>query len=1028
MKILCVRIKNINSLKGDWEVKFNEAPIVNSGLFAITGPTGSGKTTLLDAITLALYGNTARIKEVSKGVIGFTGGIITRFCTEAMAEVEFEVKGKKYKSNWSVKLTKDGNVNYNPTMRLSDMDEGLDITNKKTETVKMVEKLIGLNQSQFLQSVLLSQGRFREFLDADPDNRAVLLEKITGAHIYRQMGKLVYREYSDLQQQRNSIEDSLSSTASLSQQEKTKLQNTLLSLEARLLELNPLLIQLTNLAADWKLISDLKMRYSENAEKKNLCFKNWDDFQFDLNRVLRHEKALVFLPDLQVINSQGENLNKLVNSEKKLVLDVELNITNKHAIEKAISQKIPEGRLESFLSDSSSYLNQLQLLKTELQLARQKKENDRKKIDEKIAFAIQKKLVVEVYDNLNSIEQIKELKERNLVSINQFTETKDYSLDKIILDFKKKQEFRIEILPKLFSQLRLIDDLSEKLEFAIKEIKEDEKFIIQSNENKARAIHASEKLNLQIEVLDKELKFLNAKLELDAYKHHLHEGGTCPLCLQLIHKVEESHDEDLKKVLAEKDQLLLNLEKINKDILKTSIEIDSKRAKIISNQASISDWEKLYSSAKLELQTKLDSHQLPSVMNIELLEKLEEDVKYQSNLLEKQIQLMHESELLDELIALHTDLYGSENDFTTKKILFSEYANDESSIDKLILLEKSYSSENNKLEINKKLLSDCQSEIALLRETLLKLEEAFNNKLVGHDFSSIDELKTVILSESEYNSLLKTKKQLEEEKIRLITVEKECSTQLFVLEEKLKNSPQEIEVIAQLNSFNLEKDTLLIQKGALTRLLLEDDEKIKLNLSKKKLLDEINSKLQLYSILNKDIGDSDGDKFSRIVQRFTLRKLIAMANTRLSGLMDRYILCVEEQTITNDSLKSNKAADDKKLDQLMVIDKYMGDTKRGVITLSGGESFLISLALALALSDLASGNIKIDTLFIDEGFGTLDPETLDLAISTLEKLQQEGGKTIGIISHVESLKERISCQVILSKDKSGYSNLRVCNL
>jgi exonuclease SbcC len=105
----------------------------------------------------------------------------------------------------------------------------------------------------------------------------------------------------------------------------------------------------------------------------------------------------------------------------------------------------------------------------------------------------------------------------------------------------------------------------------------------------------------------------------------------------------------------------------------------------------------------------------------------------------------------------------------------------------------------------------------------------------------------------------------------------------------------------------------------------------------------------------------------------------------------------------------------------------MGSSLRHVSTLSGGETFLLSMSLALGLSDLASRNIRIDSLFIDEGFGTLDPETLDQAISTLEKLQSSSQKMIGIISHVDALKERIQTQIQLIPNSNGISRLEIVN-
>jgi exonuclease SbcC len=112
-------------------------------------------------------------------------------------------------------------------------------------------------------------------------------------------------------------------------------------------------------------------------------------------------------------------------------------------------------------------------------------------------------------------------------------------------------------------------------------------------------------------------------------------------------------------------------------------------------------------------------------------------------------------------------------------------------------------------------------------------------------------------------------------------------------------------------------------------------------------------------------------------------------------------------------------------DDLRVEDAYMGNEVRTIRTLSGGETFVLSLALALGLSDLASRDIRIDSLFVDEGFGSLDPDTLEEALSTLEQLQTESNKTVGIISHVESLKERIYTQIRLTKSNSGFSTLSI---
>ena len=182
-----------------------------------------------------------------------------------------------------------------------------------------------------------------------------------------------------------------------------------------------------------------------------------------------------------------------------------------------------------------------------------------------------------------------------------------------------------------------------------------------------------------------------------------------------------------------------------------------------------------------------------------------------------------------------------------------------------------------------------------------------------------------------------------------------------------------------------------------------------------KLLDELTkaeAEAMPWRELNRLIGSAKGDEFSRFAQSLTLSHLIGLANRRLSDLSDRYLL-----------LKPREGQDD-----LYVVDQYQGGAERTVASLSGGETFTLSLGLALALSDLASQNVQIDSLFIDEGFGTLDPESLDMAIVMLEKLQQETRKTIGIISHRHEIKERISVQIQVGKGNDGNSKISIVEL
>jgi len=180
---------------------------------------------------------------------------------------------------------------------------------------------------------------------------------------------------------------------------------------------------------------------------------------------------------------------------------------------------------------------------------------------------------------------------------------------------------------------------------------------------------------------------------------------------------------------------------------------------------------------------------------------------------------------------------------------------------------------------------------------------------------------------------------------------------------------------------------------------------------KKQTHDSIVGNGYKWLLLDKHIGDAKGKRFSSFAQQLTLSHLVSLANNRLRNLNKRFLLKAPDMETSND--------------ELLIIDREMGDETRSVKTLSGGESFIISLALSLGLSDLAAKNIQIESMFIDEGFGTLDPESLDQILDVLENLQASDAKTIGVISHVDALKERITTQIRLKPTGQGYSELSI---
>ena len=315
--------------------------------------------------------------------------------------------------------------------------------------------------------------------------------------------------------------------------------------------------------------------------------------------------------------------------------------------------------------------------------------------------------------------------------------------------------------------------------------------------------------------------------------------------------------------------------------------------------------------------------------------------------------------------------------------------------EQLVLLQNAASAEQKRFEVIEKALNVlCQE-----RSQLLKGKSA-------------DEAEAAVAKrEKELNlALEKARKEVEAVHNRLSGLQgemKQITLAIGELQEQYKKigSPEQLpEIIKKQQEENLNTERALSTMEA--RLLQQAKNKLTVEQIAKELAEK-QTIAERWAKLNKLIGSADGAKFKVIAQSYTLNLLLLHANKHLSYLSKRYKLQQVPDTLA-----------------LQVIDCDMCDEIRTVYSLSGGESFLISLALALGLSSLSSNNLKVESLFIDEGFGSLDAESLRTAMEALEQLQMQGRK-IGVISHVQEMSERISVQVQVHKKVNGKSVLTV---
>ena len=300
-------------------------------------------------------------------------------------------------------------------------------------------------------------------------------------------------------------------------------------------------------------------------------------------------------------------------------------------------------------------------------------------------------------------------------------------------------------------------------------------------------------------------------------------------------------------------------------------------------------------------------------------------------------------------------------------------------------------------------------EIKKEEESLRVQNTKLKGKIEASPFEDLQTLRDLFSDLENKESYVQRKKKLEEDKIRLLTLQQKFNKDWEELEaDKTFDSDQE-DALSLHKDLAFNKDEKLKKVGEIKQRFRLDLEIKERNSSVYAELVSQDAELNKWSRLLNLIGGSS-HAFNTYVQRLTLQNLIALANFHLAKLNRRYSLVMNEKYKAGEELN------------FLLIDHFQTEEKRSVDTCSGGEKFLISLSLALGLSDLASKNVSIDSLFIDEGFGTLDNNTLEVVISTLETLQSQG-KMIGIISHVENLKERIPTQIQVNKKSSGVSEV-----
>ncbi|MBP2134148.1 exonuclease SbcC [Methanomicrobium sp. W14] len=334
MKILKLRFSNLNSLYGEWSVDFTLPEYTNDGIFAITGPTGAGKSTILDAVCLALYGQTPRLGKISQG----SNEIMSRKTGECFSEVIFGSAKGRFRCHWSQKRSyskPDGNLQI-PKHEISDADSGKILETSRNTVLKRIEDLTGMNFERFTRSVMLAQGDFAVFLNADPADRSPILEQITGTEIYSRISVKVHEKTREEKEKLSVLNAQAGAVTLISDEEKKGLLKEKEEKRKRAEELSTTLNRLSGYLL-W--ISGMDKTREEIAgleEKRASVLKKEMNFSGNLKRLEKAKSALKADGSYRDYKSTKELYERNKSEYEGLAIEIEnagtelAEITKKH--------------------------------------------------------------------------------------------------------------------------------------------------------------------------------------------------------------------------------------------------------------------------------------------------------------------------------------------------------------------------------------------------------------------------------------------------------------------------------------------------------------------------------------------------------------------------------------------------------------------------------------------------------------------------------------------------------------------------
>lgn len=1015
------------------------------GLFLITGTTGAGKTTIFDAICFALFGETSGSSRNGEMLRSNFAKPLTR----TYVELDFEHRGKSYHiirttSNEVAKKRGTGSKIEGASAELT----GDDITTPLTKTGEVnnkISEIIGLKCDEYRQIAMLAQGEFKKFIESGSEKRSEIFRKIFHTDIYKEFqDKLKTESAEKLEEKKKVCEIIKSKTASVAIpddenfaeiKEKISLYTdrsdlTVIDIEQFLLHLSVLSeIQKKDNAEIDKKRKELEKTILEEEKKKTLAEEINSKFDTLHNEKLRLEQLLQRKPHYDEMLKKAENDEKILHSVKpKYDSFAEARKRYDSALQNCKNAEVNRKSAEEILKSKQEIFSQKKSLESEISNLNEESGKLRAKED---IYRKYYNLVLnlesyqtdlqnsekEISDNRKSYSDTENLKTKaeKFISENSDTEQKIFDVKNKITDLKYKSDKA----KKLSAEYENLEKINANLRIAKAECADLAKSAMALN-NEYNEQHNIYIMNMAGVLADT-----------------LEDEKPCPVCGSLHHPNPAKHsenapDKDTLDALKGRCEVAENaVHKKSNEVTRLETESESAKTNVTEFATALEvDSEKL--SAEMILQLLAEQKEQLKLLETELLNL--EKISEQSEKCKAEI--LNLDEKLKKLDLVHTELIRKNADAKSKYNSAKEETESlkaeikYSSVEELLNEAKACSdrAEEIKAEIDlaqdelSKAKSDFDSKVSAENEMKKQLT-AFESELVGKK-SELD----IILSENNItecpNFNLLTENSVKELKQKIETFTdslKKSQATVEACEKSVEGKHREdvaeiVKVIADYNS----------QKEIQNNLFTDSDRSLHNNKniynSVEKLKNDFEEKLRIadvYENLKKTangeiVSDNSKITFERYIMGSYFEQVLYYANLRFSKMTGgRYEIVRGESR-------------DKRISaglEISVRDNF-NNKERDISSLSGGESFQASLALALGLSDIIqqrNGGIRLDSIFIDEGFGSLDDDSLASAIETLNDLTGNGNRLVGIISHINELKNSIGNKIEVVGTKSGSS-------